>query len=132
MMLTWKRTTSGVYESSAQYWDTDALEHKPVYKIVKYTAFDGRAWFLFVKGVKYVIEREFSKLLNKEIEITLFATLKYAKATAQRLEDEKPQCQTEEEKALGAGNGYAGAVYITADGRGGAWHTDGDGNIIED
>lgn len=126
-MLKWKRTSQGKYESSAQYWDAEANTYKPVYIIEK----SGTGFILYVKDKIHIIEHNFSKLLEKEIAITHFATLKYAKKTAQLMEIEEPPYQTEEERGFSEGGGWSGAVWIDAEGTGGSWHTDINGYIIE-
>lgn len=126
-MLKWKRTPQGRYESSAQYWDAETNAHKAVYVIEK----SGEGFVLYVKDKIHIIEHVFSKLLEKEITIIHFATLKYAKKTAQLMENDKLLRQSEEDIGFAEGGGWSGAVWITGDGKGGTWHTDAQGNIVE-
>lgn len=101
MTIIWNRA-AGYAESNLQYWNTAALRHMPVYKIIKLTG----GWRLSRMG---------------EQVCGMFSMAMLARKYAQRMEDNGPLYQTEEELGLGMSDGYAGAVCITSDGRGVAW-----------
>lgn len=127
-MIKWKRTAQGAYESNAEYWNEEHGEQRPLYVIRK----TGTGFILYVRKKAYIIGMYFSNYLNRDMETICFATLKQAKQTAERLEAEAGTAhQTEEERGFAEGGGWSGAAWITGDGKGGSWHKDEEGNIIE-
>ena len=128
-MMTWRRTPQGEYLSSAQYWDADSGEFKPVYVIKKSEGL----FVLYIRGNIHTSTYLFPGILDAHISAARFATLRLAKNEAKQIEAEKSTSyQTEEDKGFAEGGGWSGAACIDAEGHGCAWHTDDDGNIIDD
>lgn len=126
-MITWKRTPQGKYESSYVYWDEKTFVHKPIYTIEKY----GKGFVVYKKDKILLIDSKIAKLLGKDDTTPYFAKLKVAKTAVDLMENEETPYQTEEERGFAEGGGWSGAVWIDAEGKGGSWHTDINGYIIE-
>jgi len=118
MMIKWKLNTQrrngqyisnfkylDYYESNTRYWDAEAGQHKPTYTINRNHK---GTWCGYEKG-KFV---------------AYASLLKDVKRMIQETENSKPPYQTEEERGFNEGGGWSGAVWIDAEGKGGAWHTD--------
>jgi len=111
-MVEFKKVNNG-YDSNYKYWNSKTEKHEALYTITK----ENKTW----------------KTKNNKTLKTIgeYDTLNNAKQAIEMIEIQKPK-HDEIEEGFATGGGWSGAVWITSDGKGGSWHKDENGNIIND
>ena len=121
MKIKWTKNRDGIYESQTQFWDSEALEHRPMYMIAGHKT---SITHIIVKG-------KVEKILYGHV-----GALKKAKEVVQNLDDDaryNTPYLTDLDRAMALPNAHIGigAVSITAEGKGVHWYVDENGETVE-